>query len=620
MSENRRLVLLGFDGQDPKVTERLMSEGKLPNFQRLAEGGGYARLSTTNPAQSPVAWTTLATGVGPGHHGVFDFLKTVPGRMSIDLAIQKLKHGPDGAPLFERVRETNAFWDITTAAGIHTSIIRWPVTFPAEKVSGHFISGLGAPDVQGRLGNYAFFTTQDVDPDDKAPEKVHKLRTKGKRWIGQIQGPMVARLTGAKPSEVPFQLEKRGADEAVLHLPDTAPITLRTGEWSPWLRVEFNIGRGRTVSGILKGLLLQCDRDCRFYLSPIEIDPENQSFDISSPPEHAANVVSEFGLFHTLGMPEDTKGVTDRRFGLERFLDTCNEVMREREFMLNQELELLPEHGVLAVVFDTLDRIQHLFWASEDPAHPIADQAWQGRWGSVIEEAYEHQDAILGSVLDRVDGDTTVLVFSDHGFSTFRRAVHLNRWLTEQGYMQAELGADDKATTIFRTVDWSRTQAYACGFGGIYLNLRGREAKGVVSVGDEADKLRREIAEKIVGMQDEETGGRPICEAFVRDDVFAGPLMNRAPDVFVGFEPGYRASWQTAIGGGLKRLVEDNAEPWCGDHLVHPECVPGVLFANRPLVGEGLSVYGIAPTVLSHFGLDLPEGMSGKSVLGEAEG
>jgi len=566
-------------------------------------------------------WTTLATGMNPGHHGVFDFLKPDPERMSIDLAITKYRPRARGLPTFERAREAKAFWDITTARGIHTSVIRWPVTFPAEEVSGHFLSGLGTPDIHGRLGSYSFFTTRPVSPDDKAPERVERLRTDGESWAGELVGPTVARLTGARPSKVPFRLERRAEDEVALCLSGQQPVILRVGEWSPWLHVRFSVGWFRKVSAVFKCLLVTADEgECSLYVGPPQVDPEAPCFDVSWPRDYAAEMARELGTFHTLGMPEDTKGVTDGRFELESFLVTCDEVIEERKWMLERELDLLPPEGVLAVVFDTLDRIQHLFWASEDPTHPIASDEWQAKWRGVIEKYYQLMDRIVGTVLERAGPEAVVLTLSDHGFTSFRRAVHLNRWLAEQGYMSAQLGAQDQASSLFGTVDWSRTRAYACGFGAIYLNLRGREAKGIVSPGEEADELRREIAQRMANeFQDAEMDARVVREAFVRDDVFSGPLIERAPDVLVGFEPGYRASWQTALGGGLQTLVEDHADPWCGDHLVHPECVPGVLFCNRPLAGDSPRAADIAPTVLSHFGLDVPGSAEGGSVLGSGE-
>lgn len=614
MASGRRLVLLGIDGQDPRITERLLRAGRLPAFARLAESGCFARLRTTNPAQSPVAWTTMATGANPGYHGVFDFLRPVPDRMLIDLAIMRPVRGPTGQPAFERVRKVDAFWDLTTRAGVYTSVIRWPVTFPAERVSGHFLSGLGTPDIQGHLGAYLFFCTQPPPADDKSPQRVRRLRRKGSRWAGAIEGPRVAGLVRARQATVAFELEVHGR-QAVLHIAGHEPVTLRPGEWSGWVRLQFRVG-ARTVRGICKCLLLGLGEDCRLYVSPVEIDPRAPCFPISWPEELAAGWAAEGGLFHTLGSPEDTKGVTDGRFGPEGFLETCEEVMEERAQMLRRELAALPDEGVLAVVFDTLDRVQHMFWAGLDDGHPYGDESWRRQWGSIIDEFYVRFDELVGEVLEGIGDDTVLMVFSDHGFTTFRRAVHLNRWLVDNGYMTAAMAEDDNQTTLFRTVRWERTVAYACGFGCIYLNLKGREARGIVEPGEEAEKLRAEIASRLVEeLRDEAGGGKVVREAFVRDELFEGPHVGDAPDVVVGFEPGYRASWQTAIGGGLRAVIEDNAEPWSGDHLVHPECVPGVLFVNRRGASSECCAADIGTTVVRWFGLKPPDYMRGRALL-----
>src|SRR5438876_1097620 len=70
----RRLIIVGFDGQDPALTDRFMKQGDLPNFSRLAKMGSYRRLRTTFPSVSPVAWSSFSTGTHPARHNIFDFL------------------------------------------------------------------------------------------------------------------------------------------------------------------------------------------------------------------------------------------------------------------------------------------------------------------------------------------------------------------------------------------------------------------------------------------------------------------------------------------------------------------------------------------------------------------
>jgi len=605
----RKVFVLGFDGQDPRLTNQLMEKGALPNLARLAESDGFRSLATVNPAQSPVAWTTLATGANPAVHGIFDFLRPVPEKMSIDLAITRMAPGEGGRPAFSRARAVDAFWDYTSRAEVPTSVIRWPVTFPAEQVAGKFLSGLGTPDIQGGLANYLFFITTKPGPDDKNPARVRQLSRRGAAFAGAFEGPLVGRLIGGpKPATVKFLLTPGDDDRAELSLEDGQRIELAVGTWSAPIRLRFSLGRGRDVAGVVRVLLTQLGDSPQMYVSPVEVDPTDPCYDICWPRDLGRTWSDRIGIFHTLGMPEDTKGVTDRRFGLSHFLALYDQVARERKGMLELLLGDFAENGgVAAIVFDGLDRIQHLFWAAVDRDHPVADAKWHEKFDGVIEEAYRRIDAIVGRVLDAIDDDTLLLIFSDHGFETFRKAVHLNYWLAKAGYMTARLGAPDNETTLFRAVDWSKTVAYALGFGCIYLNVKGREAKGIVSP-SQAGELRREIARRLQDeLTDPDTGERVVREAFVRDDIFSGPLIERAPDVVVGFEPGYRASWQTALGGGLRCLVEPNLDPWCGDHLVHPGAVPGVVFANRPITGDAPSAYQIAPTILRWLGLDVPE-------------
>ena len=87
----RKVIFIGIDGMDPKLTESMMDAGKLPNFARLRETGCYRRLETVNPPQSPVVWASIATGCNPGEHGVFDFIHRNPENYLPYLSILQLE-------------------------------------------------------------------------------------------------------------------------------------------------------------------------------------------------------------------------------------------------------------------------------------------------------------------------------------------------------------------------------------------------------------------------------------------------------------------------------------------------------------------------------------------------
>jgi predicted AlkP superfamily phosphohydrolase/phosphomutase len=233
-----------------------------------------------------------------------------------------------------------------------------------------------------------------------------------------------------------------------------------------------------------------------------------------------------------------------------------------------------------------------------------------------MEDMHREMDACLGEAIRKADAGTLLLVVSDHGFGSFRRQVHLNRWLVDNGYMRVKGSPDAEGRGLFLDVDWNNTRAYAVGFSSIYLNLEGREGNGIVRRGEQSAGLLDEIGSKMQTLADPETGTRAIHKVYVGPRIYAdGPLVNDAPDLVVGFEPGYRASWQTALGGAPLPMVEDNKTRWSGDHIFDPSFMPGVLFSNVKLPAGTYRGIDVAPTILAGLGLDRPGIMTGKDLL-----
>jgi predicted AlkP superfamily phosphohydrolase/phosphomutase len=214
------------------------------------------------------------------------------------------------------------------------------------------------------------------------------------------------------------------------------------------------------------------------------------------------------------------------------------------------------------------------------------------------------------------EGDV-LCVISDHGFTSFRRGVNLNRWLLDHGYLFLRQGATGEAD-LLRDVDWSRTRAYCLGLSGIFLNLAGREAQGIVAPGEEVLRLKAEIAAGLRGLRDVEKGTIGVTEVFDTAAIYSGPYTENAPDFIVGFNDGYRTSWACANGIVAGPLFEDNVKAWSGDHGVDPRLVPGVLFCNRKIDAQDPSLLDLAPTVLTLFGIRPPRHMEGKPLLGTA--
>ncbi|MDD5506108.1 MAG: alkaline phosphatase family protein, partial [Candidatus Omnitrophica bacterium] len=213
-------------------------------------------------------------------------------------------------------------------------------------------------------------------------------------------------------------------------------------------------------------------------------------------------------------------------------------------------------------------------------------------------------------VLKGMDKDAVLIVLSDHGFASFRKSINLNRWLLNNNYLKLKKGKKEGGEFL-EDVDWTKTRAYSLGFGGIYLNKIGRESSGIVPE-SEANALKQEIASGLENIKDPRTAEKAIHNIYFQEDIFQGPYIKEAPDLFVGFSDGFRASWQTALGAAPEALFEDNRKKWSGDHLIDSSIVPGVIFVNRKIKLSNPSIVDILPTILDYYGISRPESLDGK--------
>ena len=165
-----QVVVIGLDGLSPELTERFLAEGKLPRLAELKAEGAYARLQTTTPAISPVAWSSFMTGAEPSKHNIFDFLSRDPKTYLPDLSSARVGRPrrtlnigryriPLSKPEIRGLRKSVPFWKTLGDKGIFSTILRVPITFPPEKFKGHLLSGMCAPDLKGSQGTFAFFTS-----------------------------------------------------------------------------------------------------------------------------------------------------------------------------------------------------------------------------------------------------------------------------------------------------------------------------------------------------------------------------------------------------------------------------------------------------------------------------
>jgi len=618
----RRVVVLGFDGLDPALCRRFMAEGKLPNLSRLAGAGAFRELATTIPSISPVAWSTFATGVNPGKHAIFDFFTRDPRNYQAVLSsarintVRKKKRGfpPGGGPTVTLLRKSTSFWKILGDKKIFSTVLRVPITFPPEKFHGACLSAMCAPDLRGTQGSFTLFT--DTPPQDGDKGEIVRLKTADGRFTTAIPGPPDPDSPGGVLT-IPLHGEIAAAGDALRLTMAGESFTVRRGEYSPWKRLTFKAGR-KKISGIARFLPIALTPRLKLYMTPINIDPEHPGLPISHPFFYSICLAKLHGPFATLGLAEDTWALNEGVIGEADFLAQAYDIWQEREAAFLDNLEKTGE-GLLACVFDTTDRVQHMFFRYLDADHPANEGRDSDTHKNAIEDVYRRADELVGKTLRHIGPKDILFIISDHGFKPFKWGVNLNTWLHEQGYLVLEEGAEPGGDW-FAGVDWKRTRAFAFGLAGIFINTKGRERDGVVSRGAERDALAAELKEKLESLSDDERGARPIKRAMIADRALKGPYVRQAPDIIVGYETGYRVSWNSAIGKISRRVIEPNRKPWSGDHCLAPELVPGVLFCNRPVEEEKPALMDLAPTILDIFGLGRQRFQDGKTLAMGGEG
>jgi predicted AlkP superfamily phosphohydrolase/phosphomutase len=691
-SPSPKLIILGFDGADADLARQWMDEGKLPNLAKLRAGGTFSPLRSTIPSQTPVSWSTFATGLSPGRHGIFDFLKRNPQDYkptfaAADLVTEPFLFGRNNGvvvgliggvallliffllfkvfrmrtsraaavagvlalaagiglgvaasrllPVQKKVavnrQQGDTFWKILGDAGKRVRIVRVPVTFPPKAYEhGTLLSGLGTPDLSARIGKPFYFTSelffQPKGGGDFSLEVVELVDNKGviETEIKEIPNELFPDKGGYITIPMTFTVAD---DHSNLRIQVSGnDLTLKPGQWSDWVHFTFPFNSLVKVHGIGKFRVLSLQPEVRVYLSPIQLDPENlpPGVDITAPGDWVHDLTAEFGLFKTMGWMIDTWSLTNGTVDEQVFLEDVKQTTDKELQMLNGFLGQADQWDVLVHYFEFTDRVQHMMFRFFDPKHPLYTPEGAAKWGGSILAAYQDMDRIVGETMKNMPKGAKLMVVSDHGFASFRRAMNYNTWLAKNGYMSLT-GEDTQRKNLedlfdqgdfFVNVDWSKTRAYALGLGQIYVNLQGREKKGIVKPGAEYQQLVKEIQEKLVAYVDEETGEHPVAHVFSRDEAYGTYDPELIPDMIPSNSEGYRVGWQDSLGGIGKTIVEPNLEIWSGDHCsVYPPLVEGILFSNFKLNAQGAYMGDIMPTILGLYKVKPTTNLDGRSLL-----
>jgi len=612
-----RVIVVGLDGLCPQRCRTMMDAGELPNLDALRKEGFFTELQTTNPPISPVAWSSFQTGSNPGRHNIFDFLTPDRGtylpllssahigdpRRTLKLGKYRI---PLSKPELRLLRKSKPFWTVLGENRVFSTILRVPITFPPEKFNGLSLSAMCVPDLRGTQGTFTYFTDDPRAASVYAGGVISPIKRNGSVIEAELEGPPNTLKEGEGAMKLPLTIEPNG-DSALVTIGDER-MKLEVGRATDWIKVEFKAGLGVKVSGLLRMCLRSLDSPFGLYVSPINVNPDAPALPISHPSYYSSYLAKKYGPYATLGLAEDTWGLNERVLDEDAFLEQCWRHHAERETMLMDAMDHT-RYGCVVCVFDTTDRIQHMFMRYADEKHPANRDKDTETHKDALGELYRRCDETVGRVMKKLGPRDVLIVMSDHGFRSFRRGINLNSWLYKEGYLALKEGKSESGEW-FADVDWERTRAYSLGLAGIFINKLGREKKGAVPA-EEAEKTAVEIAGRLKGLVDPETGETAVINAYTARQIYSGPYVENAPDVVIGYADGYRASWDGVTGVVNDVVFEDNTKSWSGDHCIDPSLVPGSFFCNRTLNSGEVRMTDVAPTILGMFGIAKPAYMDG---------
>jgi predicted AlkP superfamily phosphohydrolase/phosphomutase len=606
-ADGKQVIVLGIDGMDPGFLQRHWDQ--LPNLKRLREDGDFRPLETVFPPQSPVAWSTFITGADPGSTGIYDFIHRHPETLSLYSSMAQttegartLTLGPYRLPLSKgtvrNLRHGTPFWEILSEHGVPATILRMPTNFPPVN-AGRAVAGMGAPDLLGTFGTFTFFT-DDPEQESRWVPGGNIVRVRLDSQSGavlKIPGPANSLRVDESPTAVTMQAYVDPVAGAARFDLAGQQCILRQGEWSAWIHVRFQmIPFLSRVAGMFRIYVKQLHPRFEIYVSPLNIDPGDPALPVTTPASYSRTLERAIGPFYTQGMPQDTSAWRQGVFGRADYLSQSREVSRQNLRMLRYGVEHFHD-GFLFFHFFGVDQNSHMLW---------------GKFDEDLLDTYRMVDEAVGWVRRKLP-NAVLIVMSDHGFSTFKRAVNVNRWLAQEGFLAlaqpAAAGGED-----FENVDWLQTQAYAAGLNAIYVNQEGRERNGIVSAGKQTAILIEKIRDRLLAFRDPLNGNPVVHSVAIPAHDFHGPMLDSAPDLIIGYYPGYRGSWQTALGAAPETLIDENTDPWRGDHCIDPVFVPGVLLTNGKIRAEAPRLEDITVTVLRQFDVDPPPEMIGHSI------
>lgn len=630
-SNKGRIIMLGFDGMEPSVVDTMLERGELPNFQGLRRNGTYTHLTSTIPPQSPVAWNTFATCKNPGGHNIFDFIRRdaqntsgpmpLVGTGKIDPPILT-----DEGSLKESAKGTNyrmgvPFWSVADSHGKRGKVLNIPYAFPPDPLqNGIMISALGVPDLRGTSSTYFSlsdsFTAKELNEELGGGRRLKLSFDGSDEAIFHVPGPRDIRRRFSDPqafttTTIRLQVMRQNKQGKVLT--DGTSLDIEQGKWSDWLELRFDMSPSFSVFGLVRFFPLEIGDRIRIYMSCVQYHPEKPYTQFTSPENYSAELRGRFGLYKTIGWAYDTHALRQNDLDEEAFLLDIDYTNSWRDQLTLDELKRGEFDFLLSAWTDT-DRVGHMFWRFRDSGHPYYVEDVPEKWRFALEHTYRHADELIGAVMEQINEEDVVLVFSDHGFGSWRTGFNLNTWLRDNGYLVVS-NPEQANQGFLQGIDWGKTRAYAVGLSSLYFNLKGRESKGILTP-DETEGLMEELIARLLEVRDPATGKKVFSNLYP-NKVYSGEAMENAPDISLGYAPYYQNGRQTSRGGVGAALFDPVMDKWSGEHAASDYVnSPGILFTNRPLSKDLPHIKDLGVTALKFLGVEVPPDFEGEPILG----
>ena len=616
-----RTVILGFDGADPHIVQDMLKAGELPNLAKLQETGSFKPLGSSNPPQSPTAWSSFATCKTPLNHGIYDFLKRTPANYFPGVGFGhtvKAKLNPDGSvasePQYVNNRKGDTFWKVASDQGLKVKALVVPFAYPAEDLADECLQlcGLDVPDIRGTQSTYFALAESFTKAQPVAGGMQLPLKFTDNTATVQVPGIAVPGTRPAKYVTAPLEVAvDRAAKKVTLTVGDQT-LSLEEGTWSNWVEWSFAVSDQYTVNAVSRFHCMAAGDSVRVYMTCLQIHPEKPMMPISSPTAYSGDLAKRYGNFKTVGWVYDTKALQMGDMDEAMFLDDVQQTMAWREQLCLDEIDA-GNFDLLVSAWTGTDRVAHMFWAYRDPKHPLYSEEKAKLYGTVIEDTYRKMDSIVGNVMKRLSEDDLLMVMSDHGFHSFRTGFSVNTWLIEQGYLATKDGGKNTETKYLQGFDWSMSKAYGLGLGMIFLNLEGREGQGIVPKAD-GPALIQELSDKLLALTDPDTGDKVFSAVYPNIDP-RGAAIEDAPDIQLGYAEGYQTNKSSAAGAAPGDIFSPNTNKWSGEHASSDVAfTKGIFFSNKAIAAEP-TLLDIGVTALDSLGAKAPADFEGKSLL-----